>query len=102
MTQLTDKSTGVSIDKLSGRVTTANSALNAGTRATFRVTNTSVVATDLVHAWKVGGAGTNNAYSIEVTDVRGGSFDVTIENITGGSLSEAIIIGFCVFKTAVS
>lgn len=47
VTQATSKSTGVTLNKLSGRVTTHNAALAAGAEITFTVTNNTVAATDV-------------------------------------------------------
>lgn len=47
VTQLTNKATGVTINKATGQITTAAAALAAGAEVTFRVTNSAVKATDV-------------------------------------------------------
>lgn len=101
VTQLTSKSTGVTLNKPSGQVTMNNAALAAGAKVSFVVTNSTVGANDGVLVWIVSG-GTANAYRAEVTAIGSGSFTATVENITGGSLSEAPIIGFALMKAAVA
>jgi len=102
VTQLTDKTTGVTLNKVSGRVTTANSALASAAKSTFTITNSAVTSTDGAFVWIVGGSGTANAYRVSVAAVTAGSLAVTIENISGGSLSEAPIIGFAIFRAVSS
>ncbi len=97
VTQATSKSTGVTLNKVCGKVTMNAAALAAAAKVSFVVTNSTVAATDVIVANVVSG-GTANAYRAEVTAVAPGSFTVTVENITAGSLSEAPVIGFAVMK----
>lgn len=97
VTQGTSKSTGVTLSKVSGRITMHNAALASGAKVSFVVTNTAVAATDIITANVVSG-GTAHAYRVAVTAVGSGSFTMTVENITGGSLSESPVIGFAVIK----
>ena len=39
---------------------------------------------------------------MQVTAVAAGSFKVTVGNVSGGSLSEAIVLNYAVFKSAAS
>ena len=70
---------------------------SAAAKVSFVVTNSAVAATDMVVVNVVSG-GTANAYRAAVTAIAAGSFTVTVENITGGSLSEAPVIGFAIVK----
>jgi hypothetical protein len=97
VTQATSKSTGVTLNKVTGQITMNNAALASAAKVSFVVTNSAVVATDIITANVVSG-GTANAYRAAVTAVGAGSFTVTVENITAGSLSEAPVIGFAVIK----
>ena len=74
-------------------------ALAAGAKVSFTVTNTSVAAGDIPSVAVVSG-GTANAYRANVAAVAAGSFAVTVENITAGSLSESPVIGFVIMKGA--
>lgn len=97
VTQNTSKSTGVVLNKLCGQITMNGAALAAGETASFVVTNTTVAATDIPKA-VVSSGGTANAYRADVTAVGTAQFTITVENITAGSLSEAPVITFSVFK----
>jgi hypothetical protein len=50
----------------------------------------------------VASGGTANAYRASVTAVAAGSFTVTVENITGGSLSESPVVSFALLKGVTS
>lgn len=97
VTQATSKSTGVTLDKVTGAITMNGAALAGGAIVTFLVTNSAVAATDFVDA-KLASAGTPGTYSVEATGVSAGSFSITVTNKTGGSLSEAIVLRFIVLK----
>jgi hypothetical protein len=97
VTQATSKSTGVTLNKASGQITMNGAALAAGAKVSFVVTDSAVAATDAVVV-AVGSGGTANAYRAAVTAVAAGSFTITVENITAGSLSEAPVINFAVIK----
>jgi hypothetical protein len=97
VTQATSKSTGVTLNKASGQITMNGAALASGSKVSFVVTNSTVAATD-VPLVAVSSGGTANAYRADVTAVAAGSFTVTVENITAGSLSEAPVINFNVMK----
>jgi hypothetical protein len=96
-TQPTSKSTGVTLSKVCGQITMNAAALAAGAKVSFTVTNTAVAATDVVIV-NVSGGGTANAYRASVAGVVAGSFNVTVENITAGSLSEAVVLNFAIIK----
>lgn len=97
VTQITSKATGVTLNKVCGQVTMQAAALAAGAKVSFVVTDSACAATDIPSVAVVSG-GTANAYRASVTAVAAGSFTVTVENITAGSLSEAPVIGFSIGK----
>lgn len=99
--QGTSKSTGVTKNTTCGKVTMNGSALAAGAKVSFTVTNSAIAATDVVVV-SVASGGTANAYRANVTAVAAGSFAVTVENITGGSLSESPVINYAVIKSVIS
>lgn len=101
VTQITSKSTGVTLNTVSGAITMQGAALAAGAKVSFVVTNSVVAATDVVVP-SVKSGGTASAYRAAVTAVAAGSFTITVENITAGSLSEAPIINFAVVKAVAS
>jgi hypothetical protein len=98
--QATDKSTGVTLSKKCGQITMNAAALAADTTVSFTLTNTEVVATDIIVLNHVSG-GTAGAYLLNA-QAGSGSASINVRNITGGSLSEAIVIGFAIVKAVIS
>lgn len=97
VTQATNKSTGVTLNTVTGAITLNNAAMADSTPVSFTVTNSAVAATDAVivnHA----SAGTAGAYLVSANAIGAGSFKITVQNISGGSLSEAIVLRFAVIK----
>lgn len=100
VTQLTSKSTGVTLNKQSGQITMDGAALAASTTVSFTLTNSILQSTDVLilnHA----GTGTAGAYLLNA-QVVGGSASINVRNVTLGSLSEAIVIAFIIIAGAVS
>ena len=99
-TQATSKSTGVTLSKKCGQITMNAAALAADTTVTFTLTNTEIVATDIIVLNHVSG-GTAGSYLLNA-QAGSGSASINVRNITGGALSEAIVIGFAIIKAVVS
>jgi hypothetical protein len=99
-TQLTSKSTSVTLNTVTGRITMHNAALSANTTVTFTLTNSAIAANDLLVLNHVSG-GTAGAYALNA-QAAAGSASINVRNITAGSLSEAIVIGFAVIKSVVA
>jgi hypothetical protein len=99
--QATSKATGVTLNKVSGDITLDAAALAADTVVSFTLTNSNIGVGDLVHAVH-NSAGTNGAYGVTAQVLSGGSCLISVRNLTAGSLSEAIVIRFAVFKAATS
>lgn len=97
VTQPTSKSTGVTINKICGAITTNNAALAAGAEVKFTVTNSMVTATDVI-ALSIQSGGTSGSYLLTVGAVAAGSFDIVISNASAGSLSQALVINFAIIK----
>jgi hypothetical protein len=98
VTQATSKSTGVTLNKICGQITMNNAALAAGAEATFTVTNSTILSTDVVivnHA----SAGTAGAYLVSISSVATGSFGITVSNVSAGSLSQAIVLNYAIIKS---
>jgi hypothetical protein len=93
VTQLTSKSTGVTLNKSAGRITMNNEALAGNTAASFTLTNSLISANDVV-VLNVSGGGTAGAYTTYVSSMTTGSAVVTLRNLTSGSLSEAVVINY--------
>ena len=101
VTQATNKSTGVTLNTESGLITMNNAALADAAEVSFTVTNSKVAATDVVVACH-GSAGTAGAYIVSANGIAAGSFKITVSNVSGGSLSEAIVINYVALKGASS
>ena len=99
VTQLTDKSTGVTLNKSAGRITMNNAALAANTAVSFTLTNSTISANDAIIV-NVSGGGTAAAYTTYISSMTSGSAVLTLRNLTGGSLSEAVILNFAIIHGA--
>ena len=103
VTQLTSKTTGVTINKSSGRIITSNSALAANTTTAFIVTNSACSATDtiIVNVWESGLS--LQTYTVWANPGNtNGYFYIQLRNMTGSSYSEAVYINFCIIKGSTS
>jgi hypothetical protein len=94
VTQLTSKSTGVTLNKSCGQITMNNAALAATTNVTFTLTNSTISVKDVLVLNVYGG--TTGSYNAWVSELAVGSASITVRNITAGSLSEAITINFAI------
>jgi len=93
VTQATSKSTGVTLNKSAGQITTNNAALASVTNVTFTLTNSLISANDVL-ILNVGSGATAGAYNCWVSGLSAGAATITLRNISGGSLSEAVVINF--------
>ena len=92
VTQATSKSTAVTLNKSAGKITLNNEALGATTNVTFTLNNSFISTNDVLILNVYGG--TAGSYNVWVSGLAVGSATITVRNITGGSLSEAIAINF--------
>jgi hypothetical protein len=99
VTQATNKSTGVTLNKVSGQITMNNAALAAAAEVAFTLTNSAIAATDVVVVCIASG-GTSASYATAITAVAAGSCEITVGNWSAGSLSEALVLNFVVIKGA--
>jgi hypothetical protein len=99
VTQLTDKSTAVTLNKSSGRITMNNAALAGNTAVSFTLNNNLLSANDTVIVCISGGA-TTGAYTSYVTSLTTGSAILTLRNLTGTSYSEAVILNYAIIHGA--
>lgn len=102
VTQATSKSTGVTINKVSGQITLNSAALASNTSVGFVVTNSAVAATDVVIVNLVSGFATDTTYMVFAERTSAGHFQIHLRNVSGGSLSEAVIIQFNVIKGVIT
>ena len=93
VTQATSKSTAVTLNKSAGRITMNGAELAANTAVSFTMNNSLISANDTIIV-NVSGGATAGAYTTYISSMTSGSAVVTLRNLTGGALSEAVIINF--------
>lgn len=96
VTQLTSKSTGVTLNKAVGRITMDAAALAANTTVNFTLTNSAIGSGDVLILNHVL-TGALGSYLLNAS-CTSGSAVIYVRNTTAGSLSEAIQIQFVVIK----
>jgi hypothetical protein len=96
VTQATDKSTAVTLNKPAGRITMNAAALGATTNVSFTLNNSYISSNDVVIVTLSGGIATAATYNCWVNSLSAGSCSITLRNISAGSLSEAVIINFAI------
>jgi len=102
VTQATSKSTAVTLNKPSGQITMHNAALAAGAFATFQLTNSVIALADSVFVdIKNPVSGLAN-YRIQAGDIGTGYCWISLQNVSAGSLSDAVVVSFKVFRGATS
>jgi len=96
VTQATSKSTAVTLNKSAGRITMNNASLATATNATFTLNNSYISANDTVILTISGGQATPGSYNVFANALGTGTVSITLRNISGGSLSEAVVINFAI------
>ena len=101
VTQATNRTTGVTLSKAVGQITTSSGSLAAGVEAEFTVTNTLVGAYDvIILSITPGGTGTPFAY---VSTVAAGSFKITVSNLHASTAdTSADVINFALIKGVIT
>lgn len=102
VTQATSRATGVTINTISGVITTNTASLAAETAAVFTVTNNNVFADDIVMVAVAGGSNGGNT-TVQVTTIAAGSFQITVANqnaAAGTAETGAILINFLIMKAS--
>lgn len=104
ITQLTNRTTGVTINALCGTITTNNASLAAEAAASFVVTNSAVAIGDVVVISQRSGA-VGVMTDVVVIAVAAGSFTLAVMNnnvAAGTAETGAIVINFAVLKAVSS
>jgi hypothetical protein len=103
VTQLTDKSTGVTLNKSAGRITMNNAALAGATAVSFILTNSTISTNDTMIV-NIGSNTTGSAlgaYTTYVSYLAAGSALITLRNLTAAtSYSEAVVINYAIIHGA--
>jgi hypothetical protein len=98
VTQATNASTGVTLSKPCGQITTVALTTAAAAEERFTVTNTLVAATDVIAlSTTYNGAGTP---MLSVVNVTAGAFDIVVTNVhAANALNALMVINFAVIKS---
>jgi hypothetical protein len=99
VTQLTDKSTAVTLNKSAGQITMNNASLATVTTVSFTLNNSVISAKDTLVVCISSGA-TTGAYLVYVSNLTAGAATISLRNFTAGSLSEAVVINFSIIHAA--
>jgi len=99
VTQATDKSTAVTLNKSAGQITMNAASLAATTNVTFTLNNSLISSKDVIIV-NVTGVASASAYNCWVANMTAGSASITLRNTTGGALAEAVIINFAIIHGA--
>ena len=99
VTQGTSKSTGVTLNASMGQITMDSATLNTLTNVTFTLTNNLISVKDVI-ILNVGSGATSGAYNCWISSMSAGTCTITVRNISGGNLSEAVVINFAVIHGA--
>jgi len=95
VTQLTDKSTAVTLNKSAGRITMNNASLASNTAVTFQLNNNLISPSDAI-ILNVSGGGTAGAYTSYVSNMTAGSAQLSLRNLSASPLSEAVILNYAI------
>ena len=102
VTQLTDKSTGVTLNKSAGRITMNNAALAGGAVASFVLTNNLISSNGTiivcVSSNTTGSAA--GAYTTYISYLSAGTALISLRNLSATSYSEAVIINYAIIHGA--
>ena len=96
-----NKSGTVVLNKPSGEITMQNTNLAADTSVSFTFTNSTIGTYDLLLLNIVGGVVTPGSYNLDANCTTG-SATVTVRNITGGTLGEAIVLRYAVIRGSIA
>jgi len=102
VTQITNRATGVTINSLTGQITTINTSLAAEASAEFIVTNSKVKINDVV-ALSIQSGAVGVGTMATVSTVTDGSFTIRVHNgnaAAGTAETGPILINFVVLKGA--
>ena len=104
VTQTTNRTTGVTVNTLSGTITTNTTSLAAEGSADFVVTNSEVAIGDVI-VLSIRSGETSGGTILSVQDVAAGSFAIRVHNgnvASGTAETGAILINFAVIKAVSS
>ena len=104
VSQLTSKSTSVTLDKTSGKITMNSASLAHDTNVQFTLSNDQIASTDVVIVNVKNCIGASSEYLVGVTTVSAGSCEIMLRNISNdnSAKSDAVQLSFAVIKSVES
>lgn len=102
VTQITNRSTAVTLNTHSGQITTDDTSLAAGAEVTFVVNDSIVTATDAIIVSISDSPDADSLLSVFVTDIGAGVFSVSYSNVSANADTGAVVINFVVLRGASS
>lgn len=99
VTQATNKSTAVTLNKSAGRITMNAANLAAATNVSFTLNNSFLSSNDVLILNIAAGA-TAASYNLWVDSLGTGTASITLRNTTAGALAEAVGINFAIIHCA--
>ena len=102
VTQATNKTTAVTLNKINGEIVMNAAALADDATAAFTLTNSTIAATDVVIVNVASGVAVAGSYQVTVGAVAAGSCSISVLNVSGGSRTDTIKLNFAVIKAVAS
>jgi hypothetical protein len=97
VTQATDKTTAVTLNKPAGRITMAADALAGNTAVTFNLNNSFLSVNDILILNVSGGSVADaTTYTAYTSSLGTGVAAITLRNLTATSRSEAVVLNFAI------
>lgn len=101
VTQLINKTTGVTLNKRMGRIVMSGAALVSNEVASFTFTNSTITQYDVVDV-AIASSNTPLGYLISADAITNGTCRINLKNISAGSLSDALALNFVVHRGSVT
>lgn len=101
VTQATSKATAVTLNKPTGKITMNGAALAENTAVSFTL-NCNAIAIPDTPIVTISSGATAGAYLVMVDAQGAGTCRISVRNMTGGSLSEAIVLQYNILKGAIA
>jgi hypothetical protein len=99
VTQLTSKSTPVTLNKSAGRITMNGALLAANTAVSFTLTNSLISAKDVMIV-NISSGATLGSYWTWVDNLAANQATISLRNGTAGNLSEAVVLNYAILHSA--
>jgi uncharacterized cupredoxin-like copper-binding protein len=94
VTQVTSKSTTVTLNTLYGSITTHSASLAAGATVSFTVNNSLLTGDEVIVINTDGVTSSTANYTVKAGDIAAGSYKISIKNESASSLSQSIVLRF--------